>query len=100
MSQALEIRDYTPSDGVICHGLRRSAFLGAFSESLAPDTAQIGADSYGVAEFAEQIGALETYVATIGGAVVGFCTIRVRWRYSAGHQFLINAFNSVMGHHI
>ena len=77
MSQALEIRDYAPRDGAICHGLRRSAFLGTFSESLAPDAAQIGADSYGLAEFAEQIGALETYVATIGGAVVGFCTIRV-----------------------
>jgi ribosomal protein S18 acetylase RimI-like enzyme len=77
LSKAFEIRDYTPSDGAACHRLRRNAFLGVFSKNLAGTVAQVGADSYGVFEFAERIGAMETSVATIEGAVVGFCTIRV-----------------------
>jgi len=77
LHQATAIRDFTPADGVVCHSLRRSAFLGAFSASLAPDAALAGAGSYDVAEFAERIAALETLIATIGESVVGFCTIRV-----------------------
>jgi GNAT superfamily N-acetyltransferase len=66
-----------PIDGAICHSLRRSAFLDAFSESLTPDETQAGAESYGVVEFAERISAMETLVATVDGSVMGFCTIRV-----------------------
>ena len=77
MNQAIKIRDYVPSDGVICHRLRRDAFLRVFSESLSDSATQTGADSYDVVEFAQRIGAMETFVATMEGFVIGFCTIRI-----------------------
>jgi GNAT superfamily N-acetyltransferase len=86
MTRALEIRSFRAEDGAACHELRRAAFLGVFSGFLPPDAAQAGAESYGVAEFTEQIGAMETYVAVRGEVLVGFCSIRV---LSATHAELL-----------
>lgn len=77
MSQVPEMRDYRTEDGAVCHALRRRAFLDVFGKSLPQDAAQAGADSYGVSEFSERIGAMETFVATVGEAVAGFCSIRL-----------------------
>lgn len=77
MRQIVEIRDYTWGDGIICYDLRRSAFLNVFSKNLSPTEIRAGADAYRANEFADRIGGMETYVATIGGDVAGFCTIRV-----------------------
>ncbi len=77
MSQVPEMRDYRTEDGAACHALRRSAFLDVFSQSLPQDAVQAGADSYSVSEFTERIGAMQTFVATVGEVVVGFCSIRL-----------------------
>jgi ribosomal protein S18 acetylase RimI-like enzyme len=77
MPQNVEIRGYQPGDGSICHGLRRSAFLGVFSQWLSAQSARIGAESLDVGDFERQLSTLQTSVATIGGRVVGFCTTRM-----------------------
>jgi GNAT superfamily N-acetyltransferase len=77
MDGALRIRNFRAADGAACHELRRAAFLGVFGGFLSQEAARAGAQSYGVAEFAERIGAMETCVAVRGGVMIGFCTIRV-----------------------
>ena len=77
MVQTIEIRDYASGDGVICHRLRKSTFLDVFSETLTYEEARAGAYSYNAVEFSERISSMETYIATTGGAIVGFCTMRI-----------------------
>jgi ribosomal protein S18 acetylase RimI-like enzyme len=77
MTQALQIRNFRAEDGASCHELRRAAFLGVFGGFLPSDSVKAGAESYGVAEFAERIGDMETCVALRGEVVIGFCTIRL-----------------------
>jgi GNAT superfamily N-acetyltransferase len=72
-----EIRDYQHGDREACHELRRSAFSGIFSSFLDKEAIRAGAESYGVSEFGERIGAIETFVATLGEIPVGFCSIRI-----------------------
>jgi GNAT superfamily N-acetyltransferase len=76
MTQRLVIRDYSPEDGEVCHELRRAAFLGVFSKTLPQDAVRAGAESYGVSEFVDRISAMETFVASVGGVVVAFCSMR------------------------
>ena len=77
MNGTIEIRDYRCEDGAACHEIRRSAFLDTFSGFLARDAVEAGAGSYAVDEFARRIGTMATFVATLDGAVAGFCTIHV-----------------------
>jgi GNAT superfamily N-acetyltransferase len=75
--QALEVRDYRSEDAKACHALRRAAFLGIFSSFLHEDAVRAGAESYGVSEFGDWIGAMDTYVALVDKELVGFCSIRL-----------------------
>lgn len=77
MTPTLVIRNYAPEDGKVCHKLRRDAFYGVFSRTLSVGAVRAGAEAYGVTEFAERIGSMETSVASIGGMVVAFCSIRL-----------------------
>lgn len=73
----IEIRDYDARDAAACHELRRSAFLGTFNSFLPRGAVEAGAGSYSSEGFGQRIGAMSTFVATVDGAVVGFCTIHV-----------------------
>jgi ribosomal protein S18 acetylase RimI-like enzyme len=75
--QAVEIRDFRMDDGTACHALRRTAFLEVFSRFLPEDAVRAGAESYGVAEFTERLGGIDTTVATIDNVVSGFCSIQL-----------------------
>jgi ribosomal protein S18 acetylase RimI-like enzyme len=77
VNRAAEIRDYRSEDGAACHELRRAAFLGIFRRFLPKDAFQAGAESYGFDDFAERIGAMATFVATVDESVVGFCSMQV-----------------------
>lgn len=92
MSETVEIRDYRPTDGAACHGLRRVAFVGTFRVSLSPEVIRAGADSYSAPEFTERISSMKTLVAVVAGVVVGFCTTRLTAPHRAEILYLyINA---------
>ncbi len=76
MIELPDIRDYRPEDREACHELRRAAFSGIFSNFLDKDAARAGAESYSISEFGDRIGAMDTFVATLGEVLVGFCSIR------------------------
>jgi GNAT superfamily N-acetyltransferase len=86
MTRELQIRSFRAEDGAACHELRHAAFLGVFSTFLPPNAVLAGAKSYGVSEFTERIGAMETCIAVRDEVLIGFCTIRV---LSATHAELL-----------
>ena len=77
VSKTFEIRGFEPRDGTACHELRRAAFQGDFSGYLTKDQVDAGAGSYSARDFSERIAGMETFVAAVDRAVIGFCTIRV-----------------------
>lgn len=77
MRHTVEIRDYHSQDGAACHELRRSAFLDTFAAFLPRDAVEAGAASFCVDDFRRRIGVMATFVATLDGTVVGFCSIRM-----------------------